>query len=114
MTSTLGAHAAGGTDVGLVRRRNEDAFYQGQWLYAVADGLGGHVAGDIASTTAINALKPYDQLVQPSELAYVLGKAIGDANEALRRRVRDEPQLAGMGTTMVAILRSGDTAVLAN
>jgi serine/threonine protein phosphatase PrpC len=114
MTSTLTAHAASRTDVGLVRRRNEDAFYQGQWLYAVADGLGGHVAGDIASTTAINALKPYDQLVQPSELPDVLGKAIGDASEALRRRIRDEPKLAGMGTTMVAVLHSGDTAVLAN
>src|SRR4051812_23142337 len=114
MTTVIGVEAASRTHVGHVRRRNEDAFYQGQWLHAVADGLGGHVAGDIASTTAINALKAYDQPVQPGELADVLGKAIGDANEALRRRIRDEPQLAGMGTTMVAVLRSGDSAVLAN
>ena len=114
MSSIITAHAASRTDVGLVRRRNEDAFYQGQWLYAIADGLGGHVAGDIASTTAINALKPYDRLVPPPELPDALGKAVRDANDALRRRIRDAPDLAGMGTTMVAVLRSGDTAVVAN
>jgi serine/threonine protein phosphatase PrpC len=110
--STL--RAASGTHVGLVRRRNEDAFYQGQWLFAVADGLGGHVAGDIASATAIDAIKPYDRRMDPDELAGNLGRAISDANDALRRRIRDEPQQAGMGTTMVALMHSGDTAALAN
>jgi serine/threonine protein phosphatase PrpC len=114
MTTTLSVEAASRTHIGHVRRRNEDAFYQGQWLYAVADGLGGHVAGDIASTTAIDALKAYDHPVQPADLTDVLGKAINDADEALRRRIREEPELAGMGTTMVAILRSGSAAVLAN
>src|SRR5689334_2209207 len=102
MTSPLKVHAASRTDVGLVRRRNEDALYQGNWLYAIADGLGGHVAGDIASTTAIDALKPYDRLVPAQALADTLGRAINDVNEALRRRTREEPQLAGMGTTVVA------------
>jgi serine/threonine protein phosphatase PrpC len=110
--STL--RVASGTHVGLVRRRNEDALYQGQWLFAVADGLGGHVAGDIASTTAIDAIKPYDRRVDPDDLAGSLGRAIRDANDALRRRIRDEPQQAGMGTTMVALLWSGDAAALAN
>jgi PPM family protein phosphatase len=106
--------AASGTHVGLVRRRNEDALYQGHWLFAVADGLGGHVAGDIASNTAIDALKPYDHHVDPGDLAGTLGRAFSDANDALRRRIRDEPQLAGMGTTMVALMWSGDAAALAN
>jgi serine/threonine protein phosphatase PrpC len=110
--STL--RVASGTHVGLVRRRNEDALYQGQWLFAVADGLGGHVAGDIASTTAIDAIKPYDRHVDPDDLAASLGRAISDANDALRRRIRDEPRQAGMGTTMVALMCSGDTAALAN
>lgn len=74
MTSKVAVHAASRTDVGLVRRRNEDSFYQGQWLYAVADGLGGHVAGDIASTTAIDAVKACDRLVPAADLAHVLGK----------------------------------------
>jgi serine/threonine protein phosphatase PrpC len=106
--------AASGTHVGLVRKRNEDALYQGQWLFGVADGLGGHVAGDIASNTAIEALKPYDRNVAPGELAEALGKAVSDANEALRQRIRSEPQLRGMGTTMVAFMWSGDVAMLAN
>jgi protein phosphatase len=106
--------AAGRTHVGHVRRRNEDAYYQGQWLYAVVDGLGGHVAGDIASATAIDAVKVSDRQVSVGDLAHALGTAISDADVALRRRVRAEPALAGMGTTMVAMLRSGDAAVLAN
>src|SRR3954451_1538283 len=114
MTTVIGVEAASRTHVGHVRRRNEDAFYQGQWLYVVADGLGGHVAGDIASTTAIEALKPYDRQVPVAHLADVLGKGISDADEALRRRIREEPALAGMGTTVVALLRSGSSAVLAN
>jgi serine/threonine protein phosphatase PrpC len=114
MTTTLSVEAASRTHIGNVRRRNEDAFYQGQWLYAVADGLGGHIAGDIASITAIGALKSYDQPVQPADLTTVLGRAINDADEALRRKIREEPELDGMGTTMVAILRSGSAAVVAN
>jgi protein phosphatase len=114
MTTTLSVEAASRTHAGHVRRRNEDAFYQGQWLYAVADGLGGHVAGNTASSTAIDAMKPYDQPVEAADLVDVLGRAISDADEALRRKIREEPELAGMGTTMVALLRSGDAAVLAN
>jgi protein phosphatase len=114
VTTTLSVEAAARTHVGHVRRRNEDAFYQGEWLYVVADGLGGHVAGDIASTAAINAVTPYDKHFVAECLADALGKAVNDADNAIRRRVRQEPELAGMGTTMVAMLRSGDSAVLAH
>jgi PPM family protein phosphatase len=102
------------TEVGLVRRRNEDALYVGTHLFAVADGLGGHVAGDMASQTAIDALAAYDRPVQPSDLQDHLGRAVAAADLAIRRRVSDEPGLAGMGTTLVALLRSGPAAVLAN
>jgi hypothetical protein len=61
-----------------------------------------------------NALKPYDRLVQAADLTDAPGRAINDVNDTLRRRIREEPELAGMDTTMVAVLRSGDTAVLAN
>jgi serine/threonine protein phosphatase PrpC len=114
MTSTLSVEAASRTHIGLVRQRNEDDFYQGQWLYAIADGLGGHVAGDVASTTAINALKSYDRLAKSTDLTGVLGRAINDAGEALRKKIREEPKLAGMGTTVIAMLWSGNAAVLAN
>jgi len=114
MSVTLSLQAAGGSDVGLVRRRNEDAIYLGQNLFAVADGLGGHIAGDVASTTAINALSRHDRLVDPAALATTLGRAVRAANDALSQRIKAEPGLAGMGTTLVAMLRSGETAVLAN
>jgi serine/threonine protein phosphatase PrpC len=105
---------AGRTNVGLVRRRNEDAMYAGEQLFAVADGLGGHVGGDVASTTAIEALTAYDRPVKPEELDATLGQAVAAADLAIRRRVIEEPQLAGMGTTLVALLRCGSAAVLAN
>lgn len=105
---------AGRTEVGLVRRRNEDALYVGEQLFAVADGLGGHVGGDVASATAIEAVAAYDGLVEPENLAATLGRAVAAADLAIRRRVADEPQLTGMGTTLVALLRSGPSAVLAN
>lgn len=102
------------TEIGLVRRRNEDALYVGEQLFAVADGLGGHVGGDVASTTAIEALAGYDLPVRPQDLDATLGRAVAAADSAIRRRVIDEPELAGMGTTLVALLRSGPAAVLAN
>ncbi|MEV4497410.1 protein phosphatase 2C domain-containing protein [Micromonospora arborensis] len=114
MTVTLTVEAASRTHQGLVRRRNEDSHHQGQWLHVVADGLGGHVAGDIASSTVTNALAAYDRPVQAKDLASFMGRAINEASEALRRKVRADPELAGMGTTLVALLCSGGEAVVAN
>lgn len=110
----LSVEAAARTHIGFVRRRNEDSFYLGRFLFAVADGLGGHVAGDIASATAIEVLQSHDHLVDPADLSTALGQAISATNEALRRRIQTDPALAGMGTTLVAMLWSGTTAVLAN
>jgi protein phosphatase len=114
MSVTLNVTAAGRTHVGLVRRRNEDRMHIGQALFAVADGLGGHIAGDVASATVIEALRPYDTLVAPADLARSLAQAVQAANTALRRRIAAEPELAGMGTTLVAMLWSGTYAALAN
>lgn len=114
MTLTISIEAAGRTHVGLVRQRNEDSFYIGRSLYAVADGLGGHVAGDVASKTVIEALRLHDRHADPADLVAVLGAAVNQANRALRDRVKAQPELAGMGTTLVAVLCSGTAAVLAN
>ncbi|WP_440100261.1 PP2C family protein-serine/threonine phosphatase [Streptosporangium sp. H16] len=97
-----------------MRRRNEDAVYSGRSLFAVADGLGGHTSGDVASTTVIEALRPHDRQVDPATLPTVLGQAVYAANQALHRKIETEPELAGMGTTLVAMLWSGTTAILAN
>jgi serine/threonine protein phosphatase PrpC len=106
--------AVGRTHVGLVRQRNEDRVYVGESLFAVADGLGGHPAGDIASATVIDALQSHDCAVEPADAPVALGRAVSACNQALRRRIETEPQLAGMGSTLVALLWSGPTAVLAN
>lgn len=111
---TLSVEAAGRTHIGLVKQRNEDAFHVGQQLFAVADGLGGHPAGDVASAAVIEALLPYDKHVDPAELVNVLGRAVDAASSAVRRQIRDNPALAGMGSTLVAMLQNGSTAALAN
>jgi PPM family protein phosphatase len=114
MAPTLSVEVSGGSHIGLVRRRNEDASYLGDFLFAVADGLGGHVAGDVASSTVIEAVRQYDHAVDADALPVVLGQAVNAANHALRRRIEGEPDLAGMGTTLVAMLRAGATVALAN
>jgi PPM family protein phosphatase len=111
---TIRVEAAGRTHVGLVRARNEDRFYVGESLFAVADGLGGHVAGDTASETVIASLQSGDRVVDPTELPAALGRAVSAANRALHRRIEADPELAGMGTTLVAMLHAGPAAVLAN
>ncbi|MFF5325341.1 PP2C family protein-serine/threonine phosphatase [Janibacter hoylei] len=111
---TLTVDAAARTHVGRVRRRNEDAFYAGRSLFAVADGLGGHVAGDIASATAIEAVRAYDRGAKSADLPDALGQAIAAANESLRNKIKEAPELAGMGTTLVAMLCSEESAALAN
>jgi serine/threonine protein phosphatase PrpC len=111
---TVIVEAAGRTHIGLVRRRNEDSVYTGRSLFAVADGLGGHIAGDVASATVIDTLQHHDRQVDPADLATTLGRAVNEANAALRHRIDETPQLVGMGTTLVAMLWSQTTAVLAN
>lgn len=114
MAPTLSVEVSGGSHIGLVRRRNEDASYLGDFLFAVADGLGGHVAGDVASSTAIEAVRQYDHVVDADALPVVLGQAVNAANRALRLRIEAETDLAGMGTTLVAMLRAGANVALAN
>ncbi len=106
--------AAARTHIGLVKQRNEDSFYLGERLFAVADGLGGHPAGDVASATVIEALHPYDRHVGSEELVDTLGRGVAEANAALRRRTSADGELAGMGSTLVALLLGGSAAALAN
>jgi len=105
---------AAGSSTGQVRQLNEDAAYAGRWLYAVADGMGGHVAGEIASATAITALAAYDAPADPARLAETLGTAVSDANAAIRQRTESDPALRSMGTTLTAMLWSGHAYALAH
>lgn len=87
------------TDVGQVRQVNEDGFLAADPLFAVADGMGGHRAGEVASATALDVLRSSD--IDSS--ADALMAAVEEANLTVFRRAADEPELYGMGTTLCAI-----------
>jgi PPM family protein phosphatase len=105
---------AAGSDTGRAREANEDSAYAGRWLYAVADGLGGHVAGEIASAAAITAIAAYDTETDPARLVDVLADAVRAASTAIRQLTEASPEFRGMGTTLTAMLWSGPAYALAH
>jgi len=108
-------HYAARSDIGMVRSNNQDSGYAGPHLLAMADGMGGHAGGDIASSTVVGALVDLDgQALGGTEAGPALLERIAAANAELGERVKAEPKLRGMGTTLIAILRSRDKLVLAH
>ncbi len=104
---TLGIRYAMRSDIGKVRPDNADSAYAGARLIAVADGFGGEGRGKPASAAAIQALRPLDSGVPAGDLLDALNRAVHDADAALRGIVESDPSLAGMGTTLTALLWSG-------
>ncbi len=104
------------SDIGLGRySNNQDSGYAGPHLLVIADGMGGHAAGDVASSTAIARLVALDDAAAGGGDALErLTQALTDANQDLRDRVAAEPSLHGMGTTVTAILYSGNKLALAH
>jgi protein phosphatase len=96
------------TEVGLVRGSNQDSVFAGDRLLAVADGMGGMAAGDVASRLAIEAMGPLDEEFAGTDLLTALRTAVSDANRRIRDEVEADPAKQGMGTTLTAILFSGD------
>lgn len=108
-------HYAARSDVGLVRSENQDSAYAGPHLLAMADGMGGHAGGDIASSTVIGALVDLDdEALGSGEASEALLRRIAGANDELADMVTSDPSLNGMGTTLIAILRSRNKLVLAH
>jgi protein phosphatase len=95
------------SDRGLVRPENEDSVYAGPRLLAVADGMGGMAAGEVASNIVVAALAPLDEDVSGSDLIDALKDSISAANQQLRDAVEANPALEGMGTTLTAMLFGG-------
>jgi PPM family protein phosphatase len=95
------------SDRGLVRQNNQDAVYAGPRLLALADGMGGHAAGEVASSLVISALAPLDDDDPGDDLLRELHTATVEGNAAIHRHVLEAPDLEGMGTTLTAILFKG-------
>jgi len=106
--------AHGLSDVGRVRSGNEDAILIGRSVFAVADGMGGHRGGEVASVAALEPLRALDgrQFASPEVAMDALTEAVITANTTVAQRSRIEPDLAGMGTTLTAVLVDGRDAHL--
>jgi serine/threonine protein phosphatase PrpC len=104
---TLTLRYAARSDRGLIRDGNQDSVYAGPRLLAVADGMGGMAAGDVASNIVIGAMAPLDEDVPGDALVDALRSAVDLANQQLRDTVDANPQLEGMGTTLTAMLFAG-------
>ncbi len=101
------------SDVGRVRSKNDDSAYAGRHLAVVADGMGGHVGGDVASASTVLDLAVLDATGY-ADPATVLPDEIQNANLILNDLVHASPKLAGMGTTCTAVLLADQTLHLAH
>ncbi|MEL5990997.1 PP2C family serine/threonine-protein phosphatase [Microbacterium phosphatis] len=100
---------------GKVRSNNQDSGYSGSNLFVVADGMGGHAGGDVASSVAVNTLQELDHIyASPEEAEITLRETIaGTAGDLIQIAAR-RPELAGLGTTVSAIAMVDDYAVIAH
>nr|CAA94721.1 probable phosphoprotein phosphatase [Mycobacterium leprae] len=105
---TLVLRYAARSDRGLVRANNEDSVYAGARLLALADGMGGHAAGEVASQLVIAALAHLDDDEPGGDLLGKLETAVRAGNLAIAAQVEMEPDFEGMGTTLTAILFAGN------
>jgi serine/threonine protein phosphatase PrpC len=106
--------AVAASDVGLVRSNNEDAVHVGERLLVVADGMGGLPAGELASDILVRALAVVDKEPDSGEPLQDLIAALQSANERIEAAVADDPERAGMGTTVTALLLAGDRVAALN
>lgn len=104
---SLSLRFAAGSHKGMIREGNEDSGYAGPRLLAIADGMGGQAAGEVASSEVISTLVTLDDDVPGSDILTSLGTAVQRANDQLRVMVEEDPQLEGMGTTLTALLWTG-------
>jgi protein phosphatase len=103
------------SDVGLVRSENQDSGYAGPHLLVVADGMGGHAGGDIASSIAIGRMVSLDgESHGGDDVTDHLVRSLAAANAEIQSQVEHTPELQGMGTTVTALLRAGNKVALAH
>jgi protein phosphatase len=104
---SLSLRFAAGSHKGMIREGNEDSGYAGPRLLAIADGMGGQAAGEVASSEVISTIVSLDDDIPGSDILTSLGSAVQRANDQLLQMVQEDPQLEGMGTTLTALLWTG-------
>jgi protein phosphatase len=111
---TFAVRAAAATDQGLGRSNNEDSVFAGNRLFVVADGMGGLPAGELASDILVQALAVVDDMPDTGEPLQDMLAALRTANERIEAAVADDGARDGMGTTVTALLLSGDSVAALN
>ena len=101
------------SDVGLVRQGNEDSGYASDNLLIVADGMGGHVAGELASAT-VTAILAGLPIADSEDVLTQLADAVDEAQLEMRHIIAERPDFQGMGTTVTVVCWQGDRASIAH
>jgi serine/threonine protein phosphatase PrpC len=109
------SHSAAASHVGKIRSNNQDSGYSGRHLFVVADGMGGHAGGDVASAIATRRIMEADQAYQsPQDAEFALQAALIAANSQLAETVFEHTELTGMGTTVSALIVLEDEVAIAH
>lgn len=112
----MGIICAGATDIGRKRKTNQDSICLDftHHFFAVADGMGGHNGGDIASQLSVKVMPEFFSQHHAMEPELLMKNMIQDVNKAILKKANENPELHGMGTTVSAILFKGPLLVIGN
>jgi PPM family protein phosphatase len=103
------------SNVGKIRANNQDSGYAGQYLFVVADGMGGHAGGDVASAIAVRRISEIDrQYTSAHDAVFALQSALIAANSLLAETVFEHNELTGMGTTVSGLIRVDNQIAIAH
>jgi serine/threonine protein phosphatase PrpC len=102
------------SEIGLIRKNNQDSGFASPHLIVVADGMGGAAAGDLASAVAIDTVRHVNATTEGERMLEVLGRAVNEANDRIADLVDSDPALDGMGTTLTGALFDGSELGLAH
>ena len=104
---TLQLRYAAHSEIGLIRKNNQDSGYASPHLLVVADGMGGAAAGDLASAVAIDTIRKIEAPTEGKQMLGVLADAIHDANDKIAELIESDVSLEGMGTTVTGAMFDG-------